>query len=275
MYIILILIATIACYAYYHKKNHQGDHHRIAILTPISHGALEEIIKGFKETLSKSLTCTFDVFNAHGDRVMLRTQAEKIIQDSYDLALVVATQPAIIMKEVALQRNSNLPIIGTAVDNPIQNGIIASLASSGSTFTTVTEVFGKNHYQKQLDFFQKLFPNIKRLLLIYCPSPMIDAAKDTLATCCKEHGIELTLAPIFTSAELSHKASVLMPGQDGVIILRDNTVVASIEKLVMLCNHLHLPLYASDLNSLSAGATCAYGLYEYMSLVPQLLIKLM
>lgn len=266
-YIFAAITAAIALCAYYYIPSGEvqpAGHYRIAVLTPVTHAALEEIILGFKETLGKNLPCTFDIYNAEGDRVLLQSQAEKIAQDTrYNLALVVATQPSIIMKEVVLKRGSQLPIVCAAVDDPVKNGLVHSLESSGNTFTTVTESMDKKHYQLQLDFLKKLFPHIKKLLLVYTPNVMLDREKDLLDECSKEHGIELTLLPIFACHELAQKASSLMLGQDCVIVLKDNTIVSCIETLVMLCNRMHIPLYASDLNSLKAGATCAYGVHEY------------
>lgn len=263
-YMILSLISISLLVGCYSKKQTDAENsYRVAILTPVTHAALEEIIAGFKETLSKNIPCTFTIYNAHGDRVLLRNQAEMIIKDSYDLALAVATQPSIIMKEVASQRASELPIVCAAVDDPVKNGLVASLASSGNTITAVTESLDKNHYHKQLDHLLNLFPSIKKLLLIYSPNVMLDREKDLLASCCTERGITLSLLPIYACHELAQKAGIIMPGHDCVIILKDNTIVSCIETLVNLTNRMHLPLYASDLNSLAAGATCAYGVYEY------------
>jgi len=262
-FLVLILSILASAIYYFNQSKLAPNQYRIAILTPISHGALEEIIAGFKATLDTKLPCVFETFNAHGDRVLLRSQAEMIIQShKYDLALVISTQPSLIIKEISKQRNSNLPIVCTAVDDPVKNGIIKSLESSGNNITTVTESLDQQYYQKQLEHLNKLFPKLKKLLLVYSPGVMLDREKDLLAHTCQESQIKLTVLPIFDTHEIAQKIKLLIPEQDGVIILKDNTVVSCIETLVQICQQFSIPLCASDLNSLNAGATCAYGVLE-------------
>lgn len=64
---------------------------RIAIFTPTTHLALEEIEQGFKETLQKSniKQCVFTTLNANGNRTLLRAQAEEIMGGNYDMIFTI------------------------------------------------------------------------------------------------------------------------------------------------------------------------------------------
>jgi putative ABC transport system substrate-binding protein len=263
-FLLIPICASLLLVSYYiQKPKSDRGAYRIAILTPVTHAALQDIIAGFKDTLGKKLDCVFDVYNAHGDRVLLRTQAEKIAQDPhYNLALVVATQPSIVMKEVITQRQSDLPIVCTAVDDPVKIGLVQSLDNSGNNFTTVTESMDPSHYDQQIAHICQLFPQLKKLLLVYSPNVMLDREKELLATSCAKQGLSLTILPIYATHELAQKAGLLIPEHDGVIILKDNTIVSCVQTLVNLCHRHQLPLCVSDLNSLAAGAACAYGVQE-------------
>ncbi len=244
------------------KKTRAQEAVRIAILTPTSHAALDEIILGFQETLHKKLPCSFEIYNAHGDRVLLRNQAESIVQGDYTLALVIATQPSFIMREVITQRHSQLPVVCTAVDESVGENSSA-LTAQRTPITTVIENHDAHYYTAQLGFLQKVLPNARKLLLVYSPNVKTDKEKELLVSSCRQKGITLTILPIYASYELAQRVQLLAPGHDCVIILKDNTIVSCIETLINTCNRLRIPLYASDLNSLKAGAALAYGVHEY------------
>jgi putative ABC transport system substrate-binding protein len=233
---------------------------RIAIMLPVSHPALEEIQQGFVETLNKSVVCTYDVYNANGDRTLLRSQAEEVVRKEYDLIFTIATQPALIVKEVVLQRGKNVPLVAGAVDYPVENGLVASMENSGNFVTAVT---GCDNFEQQIDILNFLKPGIKKLLLVYNPAPLLEKQREQLNQACAVCGITLSVLPVFTVSEIPQKLPTVMNGVDGVIVLKDNLVVSAIESVISLCNRRGIFLYASDLNSADKGAALAYGVREY------------
>jgi ABC-type uncharacterized transport system substrate-binding protein len=60
----------------YIGKNSSSIRYSVAVVVPALHKALEEIQRGFEETLVKKygLQVTFKVFNANGNRALLRAQ---------------------------------------------------------------------------------------------------------------------------------------------------------------------------------------------------------
>ena len=64
------------------RTHHMSDALRVAIFTPTTHPALEEVEQGFKETIQKlsSKPYVFTTFNANGNRSLLRAQAEEIVE---------------------------------------------------------------------------------------------------------------------------------------------------------------------------------------------------
>lgn len=234
--------------------------YRIAILVPVAHPAIEEIRQGFVDTVDKSITCFYDDYNANGNRTLLRSQAESIINQKYDLIFAIATGPALIMKEVSDQRQSQVPIVAGAVDDPVGLKLINSMDFSGNNVTAVTS---EDSFDEQIEMLKFLKPSAKSLLLVYNPCSGLDSKKEEAGKICLSKNIAFSAIEIFNINDLIQKVPAVIKNHDTVMILKDNLVVSGIESLVNLCNRMHKTLYASDLNSGDKGAVLAYGVHEY------------
>jgi ABC-type uncharacterized transport system substrate-binding protein len=70
---------------------------KIAILTPVTHPSLEQIEKGFVDTMEKNSRQKFTIktYNALGNKTLMRTEAEEIALGNYDLVFTIATQASL------------------------------------------------------------------------------------------------------------------------------------------------------------------------------------
>lgn len=261
------LVASIAA-ALYTTSNEQScakaKPYRIAIFTPITHAALEEIEQGFKETLlshAKDATYAFTTFNANGNKTLQRAQADEIGNQAYDLVFTIGTGCTQILAELAKKKGKTTPQVFCSVDDPVGMHIVDSLASSGNHITGVIE--GAD-YEKQLAVLLALKPDTKNVLLVYDPGvgSGLEKDKQQLATLFSRHGLTLKSVEIYQANEIQQKVTGLLPGIDIVLVLKDNTVVSGIDSLVTLCNRYNTTLFVSDLNSGKKGAALAYGITE-------------
>lgn len=238
----------------------EGKKYRIAIMLQMTHPALEEIEQGFLETLNGSIAYSYDIFNANGDRSLMRQQAEEVAAKNYDLVFTIPTTPSLIMKEVCLQRGKEFPIVAGAVDDPVAIKLVESMQSSGNNITAVT---GIDTFEQQIEMLVFLKPTLKNILLVYNPTPGLDAKKDELCSICSCKGIGFKTVEIFNMSDLIQKVPNFTADCDTIMVLKDNMVVSGIESLVNLCNRAGKTLYASDLNSGDKGAALSYGVREY------------
>jgi putative tryptophan/tyrosine transport system substrate-binding protein len=238
----------------------EGKKYRIAIMMQLTHPALEEIQQGFLETLTGVVAYTYDVYNAQGDRTLMRHQAEEAVSKNYDLIFTVPTAPSLIMKEVTQQRRKDIPIVAGAVDDPVGIKLIASMQSSGNNITVVT---GCDEFEQQVDLLSFLKPSLKSLLLVYNPTPGLEKQRNTLQRLFEKKDIKFKTVEIFNINDLIQKVPTFIHECDTVMVLKDNMTVSGIESLVSLCNKMGKTLYASDLNSGDKGAALSYGVREY------------
>lgn len=248
--ICLILMASI-CGCNLTQK-HQT---RIAILTPISHPSLEQIEKGFVQTLQgyDPQKYHFDVFNAQGNKTLMHSEIEEIIRADYDMVFTIGTLASQMTIEVFGKKKISVPIVFTCVNEPKDFGIK----------TGVTGVQELLDLKAELQYLLHYKPDVKRLLLVYNPTePGLAKDQRLLLHLSRALHIELTTVEVFQTNEIMAKVQPFMTQNDAVIILKDNTVVSGIDALVKLCNRHRVLLMASDLDSPDKGAAFGYGVHE-------------
>lgn len=244
--------------------NRSQKQYCVAILTPISVPALDSIERGVKETLesSKAAGYQFETFNANGDRTLMNSYAQKITQGSFDAIVTLGSSATQIMYEVSSKRKSSTPIIFTAVETPVELGIIAREKSSGNHVTGVSEIIDVH---AQLKALKILKPEITTLAIAYNPSTHgLQVIKGQIEKECMTAGIVLKPIEIFHTNELSQKIPSGIAGCQALMFMKDVTVASGIDVLVKLCNRHGVTLMASDLDSGDRGAAIAHGTLEYV-----------
>lgn len=237
--------------------------YKIALLTPVTHPSLQQIQQGFIDTLkaSNKADYTFDVFNANGNRMLMRSQAEEIVCGNYDLICTVGAQATQLTKEISIKKQKLKPIVFVAVNDPVRLNLVNSLESSGNHVTGTTEI---PNYPLQLKLLTMFKPTIKNLLLVYNPTEGEgkEDKKVEIEKILNERGIALKTVEVYNTSDVYQKANTAVSQADAVLILKDNTVVRALDSLVKLCARYNVPLMATDLESVDRGAVFGFGVYE-------------
>lgn len=236
---------------------------KIAIFTPTVHTALEEVEKGFKETMERlnSRDYRFTTFNANGNRTLLRAQAEEIVSGNYDLVFTIGAFCSQTIAELLHRKNKTMPQVFGAID---AEKIAQALHTTNKG---TTGVYVGVDYAKQMDILHTLKPDIENVLLVYDPAfgAGLEEEKQLIQSHLAQKGVQLHSVEIYQTNEIQQKVAALLPQMDVVLVLIDNTVVAGIDALITLCNRYGVTLMVSDLASGKKGASLAYGITEYES----------
>jgi len=268
---IALNIALGACALYFGYLPKQNKEHvegvqkeicRVAVLTPVTHQSLEQIEKGFIETLQKSdkKRYEFTTFNANGNKTLMRAQVEEILQNNFDMIFTIGAGTTQMAKEISFKKQKNIPIVFGAVARPI-----AQTLAPASDQSNITGVIEEVDYAKQLALLLKLKPNVKRLLLVYDPGQNggLEADKQTVEKLVQDRGIEFKSLEVFNTNDIYSKISTACDGIDVVMTLKDNTVVSAIDSLVKVCARYGTTLLVTDLDSVDKGASIGFGVQEY------------
>lgn len=236
---------------------------RIAVVTPVIHPSLEQIQKGFCEALqaNPNISYQFTTYNGQGSKALLRAEIEEVVRGQYDLILAIGTQAAKMGKEVLTKKRQKIPLVFTAVSDPVGHHLVSTELIPGDFVTGVREA---TDYPKQLQLLSSLLENLSHVVLVYDPT---QAGLDKDKACVEEElarlGIKLTPVEVFKTNEIKQKLLPYMADADVVMILKDNTVVTGLETLAKLCQSHQAILFASDLDSPDKGAAIGFGVKEY------------
>lgn len=234
----------------------------IAILTPTTHPSLEQIEKGFVQSIEAvdPNKYHFAVFNAHGNKMLMRSEIEEIARQHPALVFTIGTSASQMTAEVFRKKELITPIVFTSVNDPVGFHIVNSEESPGGTITGVKEIL---NLEEELAILFRYKPDLKSLLLVYNPTePGLEKDQKEIERLLKEKHTQLITVEVFKTNEILSKVSPFMERADAMIVLKDNTVVAGLDVLVKLCNQHQIPLMASDLDSPDKGATFGFGVYE-------------
>lgn len=246
--------------------------HKIAILLPALHPSLTLIENGFKETLAElGLSCTFTEYNANSSKTLMHAQAQEIVASAPDLIFTVGAHASMMVYQLLAKQQIAIPLIFSAVSDPISRGLVPSLTAPGPIATGIADVTAFEPLQVQTLLTFK--PNVTQILLVYDPSqgPAFDNNVATFAQLFKQHGI--TLQPVVvqhhnqvvdkTATALdtllrTHNAATI-----AIMILTDHTTVTAVDGLIKLCNNHGVTLFTSELESVDKGAALAFGIDQY------------
>lgn len=235
----------------------------IAICTPISHPALEEVEQGFKETLEKGLNkpCTFTTFNANGNKTLMRAQAEDAVAGHYDLIFTMGASFSQAVAELLHKKSIDTPQVFGSVD---EQSFAQALTQINKH---TTGVYVHLNYERNIDILLQVKPTMHTMLLVYDPmhGAGLEKEKKIIEQYAATKGVTVQAVEIYQPNEIQQKVAALIPSYDVVMVLVDNTVVSGIDTLITLCNRYGVTLYASDLNSGKKGAALTYGITEYTS----------
>ncbi len=257
-FLLILMLLLVFCYS----CNPSNNKIPIAILLPVSHPSLDLAEKGFKMEMEVQSPgkYRFVTFNAQGSKTLMRSEIEEIANQNYALVLTIGTSASKMTKEVLGKKGLNIPIVFTAVNDPVGAELVDSEILPGGNVTGVKEEL---NFREELRELLRFKPDLKNLLLVYNPSePGLEKDRIEIESILRDRDITLTIVEIFQTNELKAKVPSFMDTADAMLILKDNCVVTGLELLVKLCNQYKTPLMASDLDSPDRGATFGYGVHE-------------
>ena len=215
----------------------------IGISKIVAHPALDAVEKGIQDEL-KALgrNLSFDLQNANGDINAAASIATKFQSEKVTLAVGVATPTS----QSLVNTLKGIPIVFTAVTDPVKAGLVASLKKGDRNVTGVSDM---TPVKQQIELLLKV-KKIKRLGHIYTSSEENAVVlAGIVKQACKELGIEFVETTVSKSAEVKQAVQAIIRRVDALYISTDNTVVSAMSAVSDVAMKAKVPIMSADPSS--------------------------
>ena len=215
----------------------------IGISKIVAHPALDAVEQGIQDELkAEGVDAQYDLQNANGDINTAASIANKFKSERVSVAVGIATPTA----QALANALKDIPVVYSAVTDPVSAGLVASFDQGGANVTGVSDL---TPVKQQIEFLTQLKP-IKRLGHVYSSGEANAVTLAKLAEqACKELGIEFVPSTVTNSAEVKQATETIIGKVDGIYVSTDNTVVSALSALTDVAMKNKIPVMSADPSS--------------------------
>ena len=257
------------------KDTDTGDKtYKVGVVQLVQHEALDAATKGFTDALKEALgdKVEVEVKNASGDSNNCSTIVNGFISDKVDLIMANAT-PAL---QAAASATSTIPILGTSVTD-----YATALEIADWTGTVGGNISGTSDLaplDKQAAMLQELFPNAKKVGMLFCSSePNSKYQVDEVTKLLSAAGITCTEYTFTDSNDVSSVTQKACDDSDVLYIPTDNTAASNTEAIANVVLAAGTPVIAGEAGICKGCgvATLSIDYYELGKITGQMAAKIL
>lgn len=217
-----------------------GDTLRIGISQFVTHPALDAVRQGLQDELAEQgFDVAYDVQNANADITTARQIATKFDSDRVDLAVGIATPVAQALKAAL----DDIPIVYTAITDPVSAGLSASLTEGEPGITGVSH---RTPVQQQIEFMMELH-DMEALGHVYSSGEdnAVFLANQTREAA-EALGLEFVSQTITNPSEVRTATQSIIGRVDAIYVSTDNQVVSALSALSEVAAGEGVPVLSAD-----------------------------
>ena len=246
--------------------------YKVGIIQYVDDASLNQIQSAIQAELDrqgKDLGVTFDYAdytkNGQADSTVLNQIAADLIADEVDILVPIATPTAMIMQ--AATEENKIPVVFSAVSDPVGAGLVESMEAPGSNITGTSDALDTDAV---LNLMLLANPEVKTLGLLYdkgqdSSTAAIAAAKEFASA----HGITIVEKTGTTTDEIAMAAdAIIAAGADACFTPSDNTVMKAELGIYEKFLEAKIPQYTGADSFALNGAFMGYGVnYEALGTI--------
>ena len=231
----------------------------VSVAQIVEHKSLNTIRDSFKAEMKElgytdgeNIKLTFK--DAGGQQNTLESIMSTFEGNKSDVIVAIATPTA----QTAAKYSKNIPVVFSAVSDPIDAGLIKDLDKPNNNITGTSDEI---QVDQILELALQVDPDMKTLGFIYNTSEANSVSNLAKAKAfCKEHNITLREGSGANITEISSAVSVLTDECDAIFAPNDNTVASSMSALVTAANKKKVPVYTGADSMVSDGGFATVGI---------------
>ncbi|MGB9757657.1 MAG: ABC transporter substrate-binding protein [Candidatus Bipolaricaulaceae bacterium] len=245
----------------------------IGITQIVDHPALNACRDGIIEALRRAgyiegQNVQFIFANAQGDFSVAMAIAQDFLARGVDLVVSITTPSS--QAVVQVFKDTNIPVVFSAVTDPVAAGLIGH--------PNVTGASDMIDVRADLELLLKVVPGLKRLGQIYNPGEVNSATLTEMTKkAAKELGIELIVVPAEGTAAVPLAAQSLLGRVDAIYCTTDNTVAAALDAVIEVSKRGKIPFLFADPTSLERGVLICTGFdyFDHGLLTGEIVLKVL
>ncbi len=234
----------------------------IGVVQIVQHDALDAANKGFVEALKEKgfedgKNIKIEQQNAQGEQANAQTISKQFVDAKKDLIFAIAT-PAV---QAAYNSTKEIPIIFTAVTDPVKAEVAKDWKSSG---TNVTGTSDKVPVDKQIELLKKLVPNAKTVGVIFNTSETNSVIQvSELKAAAEKQGLAVKEVGVTNVNEINQNLASALGQIDVLYTPTDNTVASGYALVGKLCLDKNIPIIGAEDAIVTKGGLASIGIDYY------------
>lgn len=240
------------------ESNTNSDKKKIGIIQLADHIALERSRTSFEKEIKKLEPDTEIITkNANGDLTVVPSIIQNFVDEDVDLIYAVATPAA----QGAKNGTKDIPIIFSAVTDPISSDLVKNIEEPEANVTGVSDYFS---IKAQLEEAIEVFPETKNVGVLFSTNEANSKFQlEELKKASQELGLEVMEVGINNINDVSTAMKSIETKIDLFIGIQDNTVSSASSIIAETLKNSKVPSIASEQGPVENGILMSTGVdYE-------------
>ena len=232
---------------------------RVGLLTLSALPYHESLLEGLRDLgYLEGRNLSIERRNAEGHRERLPELATDLVRANVDAIVAQSNFGA----SAAAKATATIPIVFVTLGDPVEEGLVASLARPGGNLTgfslAAPELSGK-----RLEIFRELVPTLKRVVVLMNPAnPRLRSGLKEVEIVARSLGVRLRVVEVRDVTDLDKAfAAIKSEPVDGLIVEGDPILLDQRQRIFDFVNQRRLPAIYGDSPTTwtRAGGLIAYG----------------
>ena len=262
----ILVLSLAACTVGSGKKGEVKEAYIIQFVSdPALDRATEGIIKGLKEKgFEEGKNINITVMNPEAESAKLLQMAETAVQKA-DIIFAIATPVAIAVANEVEKQFSDVPVLFTAVTDPVASGIIENDTKPGKNVSGTSDL---NPVADQVALLKELNPSATKLGFIYTTGESNSEIQLEMArTACRALGFNVEARSATNSTDIEQVLDALISaGIDALYIPTDNGIASQMNFVAEKCNAAKIVTICGESGQLTNGGIMTIGSVDYLEL---------
>ncbi|MDQ5940820.1 MAG: putative tryptophan/tyrosine transport system substrate-binding protein [Candidatus Dependentiae bacterium] len=241
----------------YYYKTRPSRMFRIGIVSCPSIAFHEHLVGLLKKQIATDKRFIMEDFAVPSvnDQLSCSAICNTALESKADIILAAGITCSQCMVQAAAKRKSTKPIVFFGVASPTTYGIISALDKPEKYVTGIASSQGFDENFNAADLLMHAKPQVKRVLLPYlvCPDDNEKVVKAAAATFA-EHGVGVTILPIYDTAEALSMVAGKLPTHDAMMYFENDGLVSCATGLGKLASQHQVTMFASSFDGVECAA---------------------